>query len=109
MLDNYCLLVQGNRSQIKQFSENENLFRQKNANIEKGMNLVLVGDLSQGSRSTQQANFSFKELRAVLTHLSSEFSTVKINNIDETVLNKIREVEPSDLINSLNFCIQYYS
>ena len=101
VLDNYCLLVQGNRSQIKQFSENENLFRQKNANIEKGMNLVLVGDLSQGSRSTQQTNFSFKELRAVLTHLSSEFSTVKINNIDETVLNKIREVEPSELINSL--------
>ena len=101
MLDNYCLLVQGNRSQIKQFSENENLFRQKNANIEKGMNLVLVGDLSQGSRSTQQTNFSFKELRAVLTHLSSEFSTVKINNIDETVLSKIREVEPSELINSL--------
>ena len=101
VLDNYCLLVQGNRSQIKQFSENENLFRQKNANIEKGMNLVLAGDLSQGSRSTQQANFSFKELRAVLTHLSSEFSTVKINNIDETVLNKIREVEPNELINSL--------
>ncbi|WP_223235008.1 hypothetical protein, partial [Acinetobacter baumannii] len=54
------------------------------------MNLVLKGDLSQGTRSSQTVQVPIEKVTKLLTNLSTEFSTVKINNLDPDVLDQLK-------------------
>ncbi|WP_252149541.1 strawberry notch C-terminal domain-containing protein [Acinetobacter baumannii] len=102
--ETYNFVITGSRKHIKQVAEMDSIFVQAGSgNRSDSLNLVLKGDLSQGTRSSQTVQVPIEKVTKLLTNLSTEFSTVKINNLDPDVLDQLKPNTSNKLTQNLMY------
>ena len=100
----YSFIMKGSRKNLKDVAEIDSVFLQAgSAPKANSLNLVLIGDLSQGSKSSQSVEIPIENIAKLLKGLSAEFSTVKINNLDQDVLEQLKPKSTNNLTQNLTY------